>query len=572
MLSSDFSVEALLHSINNEVATMNENNTDSQISFVTSASDRNLDAPVSMMSSNIGNESNNTDTDDSNSTTTIGDVDSVSSQTQQIMTVDENEIVRMDTIMSSSLSLRYSQICASVASLFSTDNSQLSSSSADEEFKSNSSTRTTSSSISVSHGNPNDDNANKKSPELLSDSFQGLITSTTYNNNNNSSQSVDLHSIDTTSECSTVSSATVSRSNNDLEVDPCHGMNISRHAVDSYLNVGRNLMQQQPISHSASHTVNIDGDVGIDDDELTSSNLRDSSWYRNLKEDDWDKFTKNAEQVLCAIRPDLDLNSDALEEGSGGGLGDRGTCIPMVEPPSLNEKENHCYIQEDMTITSTRRQEIQSLLFPAEFTCPLCTNLLVGTIVLDCGCRKSTCCIPCLEQFHKENNTQKTCKADESDGFVIIDWSEVHEQKKYDKTVNSQAIENSCPSCQGSYNHAIPCHTLDVAVLNAVRNINAANHKDVTLDEIQSFQSIHYQRIRRWREEFYRRKRSKFDTRKQLLLSKIISEQEAIMDDFKRRKEINTTKQKCLGNAGEMPLMVAAFVGLNIFLFRKWAS
>lgn len=191
----------------------------------------------------------------------------------------------------------------------------------------------------------------------------------------------------------------------------------------------------------------------------------------------------------------------------------------------------------------------------------------------------------------------KKCDSDEEDGFVVIDWNKIHDEKikciqvddKKGKQDRHHSLDpSSCPSCRGNYKHAIPCNTLDIAVLNAVRNINLATHShtinssttggnndNISSNEIRSFQAMYYRRVQRWRDEFCRRRKSKLDMKKQLLLSKIISEQEALMEEVKRRREIETAaaKQKCETNeAGEqMPtLLMAALIGINVFIFRKW--
>mmetsp|Transcript_17867 Transcript_17867/g.22528 ORF Transcript_17867/g.22528 Transcript_17867/m.22528 type:complete len:86 (-) Transcript_17867:128-385(-) len=83
---------------------------------------------------------------------------------------------------------------------------------------------------------------------------------------------------------------------------------------------------------------------------------------------------------------------------------------------------------------------------------------------------------------------------------------------------------------------------------------------------------MYFGRIQGWSEEYNRRRNSENDLKKQLLLSKIISEQEAIMDEFKRRKEskIAKEKEKCVLNIADIPLLAAAFVGINLIIFRRW--
>ncbi len=556
-------------------------------------------------SNNTDNNSGGSDDDDNHKiSNVITTVQGISATTQNA--ADEIEIetppIRSDNISSSSLSLRYSQVCASVTSLFS---SSCNNSEGETLALTVAEDNRTEANKRIISSEPSDINSNSSDfNRSCEDSASG----------NTCTRSVPPSPMIGTTTSANANIGTIDTScHSESDSYHGHGSNISRHELDTFLSVGR-LMQYQSTFDTDSSSIASSSSLsprhfchstvhrGVNTNTRSTQSEGGDCWYENLKENnDRDNLSKVAEQVLSVIGPELNLNGYDLttnfNDFSSVGTStdtDKYTYRLRIEPPSLTQNErvicaNGTNIVE---LPDARVREIVSLMFPEEFQCPLCKNLLVGSIVLDCGCRNSACCIQCLEVQHQEDiravKKQQHAQSTEvengcDDGFIIIDWDDVNDKCiSYSHSVENNPFEgcktNLCPSCRDSYTHGLPCHHLDVAVLNAVRNacVNTQSRRTggsdkITTVELQRFQWMYFKRMQKWGEEFYRRRKSELDSKKQMLLSKIISEQEAMMDEFKRQKESNAAREKCLFNNADIPLLAAvAFAGINLIIFRRW--
>jgi len=368
------------------------------------------------------------------------------------------------------------------------------------------------------------------------------------------------------------------------------GTNISHHELDSFLNVGRHLIQSSAIdapSHSAfiddaTSTFRLEHDESKYTNAVTSDNVVSNSsteWYSNFTEKDWENFHKVAKQVLNVVEPelkddiDIDIDVDNKNESNGRITNQlyRRIHVPIIEPNNseVNDDEKQCSSSDTQ---NERIKAITSILFPSEFVCPLCSNLIVGSVVLDCCCTQSTFCLQCLEESQKKQESQVSA---EDDGFVMIDWKNIDSEKND----MDEKKKDSCPSCHVEIKHGIPCHSLDIAILNAVKSLKDDNAKIkktsedgkvICAEEIYSFQAMYYNSLRKWREEIFRRRSAELDIKQQLMLSKIISEQESILKELNRRKcAKHSLKEKIIPKRGDVPLLMAAIIGINVFIFRK---
>ncbi len=488
--------------------------------------------------------------------------------------VPEGTGIDNDTISSSSLSLRYSQLCTSLPSLASLFNSS-------NHSNNNIPSRPTNSSPHSSNPFVTNLSSTSSSSSASVSSISYTTTTTSHEDNSNNDSALASTIITTDTESSSYS-----------QQQQQQGTNISRHELQSFLNVGHLLIQQQ--QQLSSSTVEASFDWNLNNDNI-------------INECNWEKFGIIADEILSIMEPNLNLHSHSLKNpfvrhstnSSNADITtgtDSTTSTTLIrEPPLLTTKEiEQCQKYRDIfctdknskststksTTTINRMNEIiTSSSFPTEFQCPLCHNLLIGCIILDCGCHKSTFCITCLEKFQNGSYDDTEKDYEENDGFVMIHWNDddsigkkkgchikgICKEDEYDK-------KSCCPSCTKKYNNAIPCNIINVAVLNAVRTFrDGKKDDDIQLDDIEMFQSNYYVRLQEWREEFHYRCEKVLEMKKKELLNKVIAEQEALMDEFqKKKKEQNEEKCSLLHTVGEWPIFVAAVIGINFFLFRKW--
>ena len=587
-----------------------------------------------------------------------------------------------------SLSLRYSQICASVNSLFSnntnSDNCSRNSTTNNTPSFGNSNNRHRqyqhAKASNVNNINDNDE-CNIDDFDCHSSSSLSTITLTSRNNNNQHkddttatvtttannnalantrSKNEELHSISSSSSSSSTiaSSLTNHHHRHHHDIVPSISLlstsgsrsssskiskssssksstldkNIPRHELQSFLNVGRHLMQhQQQQEHQHQHQKYGQHTCYEHDNNMHNHSLNEiSQEILNVIEPELYQYNNNDDNGDNGEHRTTMLDTTQLQKT----ILKLGFAAPIMEPPTLLPQEQHL-LHNIMTTTATRtntaiekdtsqiqngggdgdtfgitnrpilatcnqqqQQQLEdylvSLMFPKEFICPLCQDLIVGAVVLDCGCCTSTYCIPCFEKYQQVN---EDVVAVDNDGFVLVDWNRKGEyydttvKKKNGKEFNHKYRHNgtrkSCPSCNGRYDHAIPCHAMNVAVLNTVKNSSVESVKideahsspslqqhhqvfngEFSSDDIEFIKAKYYARLEEWRKHFCQCQQYEMNREKHVLLKKFICEQEELIDDFKRKKE---DKEKSLNfmNA-EIPLVVAAFVGIH-FIFRRWS-
>lgn len=257
--------------------------------------------------------------------------------------------------------------------------------------------------------------------------------------------------------------------------------------------------------------------------------------------------------ILKALKLDITLNQED-------------TLLPTIPPtpPSLpplhdDPKASH----ESKTDETTLKAMIQTHL-PKDFICPICKDVIVGAVVLDCRCSASTCCMSCIETLRKEahvdpsfdeatpemkDETKDKDDDDDDDDFVLV-------QKPPTAMDRRKAL--SCPSCHVHYNNMVPCNPLDVAILNVVQNLKSSR-------ETMELQRHFYQRLSNWRKQVLERHdrvaKRKEELRSILMKQLIQEEKEVLKRNRIRRKRWCVVREVTLFAA-------AAFVGINT-LMRK---
>jgi len=232
---------------------------------------------------------------------------------------------------------------------------------------------------------------------------------------------------------------------------------------------------------------------------------------------------------------------------------------------------------------STSRQLMDT--FRPEFKCAICQQLIIGATTLDCGCENATVCTLCIESHdtpvqanhmhHADDNLsqsspslpfRKSGKDDIIDDYVMVSLvmndhgnqsmqccDEPYSATKCTTTPVSAVIgTKKCSSCHSSFDKHIPCHALDVAILDAVKNLelltnSSTSDSNVSNDDIKAFQSIFYMRLLLWRQEVVRRHAAilrKYDHEQQLLLSTLIEREEKAFNGSRSRARGKVQREK----------------------------
>lgn len=161
------------------------------------------------------------------------------------------------------------------------------------------------------------------------------------------------------------------------------------------------------------------------------------------------------------------------------------TLRPFRLPPSPPQQDNNAILVPPTL--SLQQVGVPSCL-PKAFVCPICSSAIVGALTLDCSCG-TTVCAACWE-YRAAVGTQEG-GGGEDDAFGLargLDYQVV--------VVPSHRAPPKCPRCSTRVENPLPCHPLDVAILQMVKGLSSAHEK---------FQQLFYERLRYWREEVIRR-------------------------------------------------------------------
>jgi hypothetical protein len=169
------------------------------------------------------------------------------------------------------------------------------------------------------------------------------------------------------------------------------------------------------------------------------------NWYSHFSEQDWNQFHQVARMILASLEPPT-----------------RRLALPPSPPqaPPASVSSGVAYRPAD--------------ILTASFVCPLCSESIVGAFALDCGCEASTVCSPCWAQQLHGGCSQ--AMVDDS-GFVWVEQSGA-----------------DCPTCHATVHTGVPCHALDVAILQIVQNLPND-------DASSALKANYYKRLRSWREQ-----------------------------------------------------------------------
>jgi hypothetical protein len=228
------------------------------------------------------------------------------------------------------------------------------------------------------------------------------------------------------------------------------------------------------------------------------------SWYSRFTENDWVSFCQEANMVLSAINNE-DEDSQLL--------------LPPSPPSSW----------KDLPQNST--PYVAADVLPSTFICLICSDVVVGATLLDCGCSHSAICTACWED-------RRTISAD--DDGELEDLVHVKHNK-------------SCPFCGKKILHANPCHVLDIAILHCTKAL-PLNHP---------VQVAYYRRLALWRLEVQRRRfEFQLDAQRQreLLIAEIIQEEENLIWNKEKPKSFWQANKHFFVAIAEIALVAAVAV------------
>ena len=293
-----------------------------------------------------------------------------------------------------------------------------------------------------------------------------------------------------------------------------------------------NALVRAPMSRQSSSTSNGHDPVAfmaIANHLLRESTGNGGNWYAKFTEHDWEQFQKTAKEVLSTL--DLAPSPAPLP-------------LPPL-PPVPSHIENH--VNPLITACPYSAQDI----LPSNFVCPLCKDVIVGALTLDCGCASSVICSPCWETSTQGQHHEMSDEL----GYVWVD------QRK------------DCPSCRGNVNSNVPCHALDVAILQIVQNLSSQDPK------AESLKRNYYSRLEAWRTTVLERniaKSQKQTMEHDEILARLIQEEENVLWERHQCREkalSDTTRNLLFLGQAAVALLAATIASVGFgSLARRYVS
>lgn len=171
-------------------------------------------------------------------------------------------------------------------------------------------------------------------------------------------------------------------------------------------------------------------------------------WYSRFTDFDWDQLREAARMALAILGP----------------TNERVPLPPSPPPLSIAGSEVADIYDSGLDCSYTASE-----FLPACYVCFCCKDVLVGALSLSCGC---TVCGTCWEGAE----TISPSYVAEAEGFVWV-------------------YKRRCPACNEPVNATVPCHALDLVVLQAVKNLDV--RQDVKGRQLKY---TYYTRLEDWRQ------------------------------------------------------------------------
>ena len=275
---------------------------------------------------------------------------------------------------------------------------------------------------------------------------------------------------------------------------------------------------------------------------------KDIEWWKYLTEKDWERLQSEARSIL-----------DSMDQNEEDGMASLPLPLPLPLPPTdiiLNSSADPPSLSQD-----ARSAIIANL--PNEFICPICDDVIVGAVVVGCGCPRSTCCFGCIKGGGSKPSAEsfppeiEEIDEEEEEDYVMVEKSPEPTEFEYNQTNLQEVPEKpsgtsrampcgkaTCPSCGKVDALVVPCHAVDVAICNSISNLSTSSKENES--DIQAFLYYYYRRLEEWHLELHSRRNAleeERDHRRQKMLALLIEAEEAALWSV-RSKERREQRQR----------------------------
>ena len=288
------------------------------------------------------------------------------------------------------------------------------------------------------------------------------------------------------------------------------------------------------VFHAVGNSLLLPSRYATSSDSQVAQANNSIEWWKYLSEKDWERLRSQAESILDSMETN-DVDKVASLP------------LPPPKPPAnfLNTFEDLPSLSQDV-----RRSIVDAL--PPEFFCPICEDIILGAVVVGCGCPRSTCCFRCADNGASKPSAEPSAPEieeinEDEDDYVMVERPSEPTKRtenqdhpvKPTADINEAQIKScgraTCP-CGKADSLIVPCHALDVAIYNAINNLSEQG------DGLREFQYYYYRRLEHWRADLLSRRKAledEKDHRRQKMLAMLIeAEEEALWSDkLKKRRQ-----------------------------------
>jgi hypothetical protein len=271
----------------------------------------------------------------------------------------------------------------------------------------------------------------------------------------------------------------------------------------------------------------------------------DVVWYAQFNDTDWDDLRRRVQIAQRSLySPPTVVRTFPL-------------------PPRIPALVCPCHDNHDIMEEASNAEKALQCGFPSCFLCPLCQDVLVGAISLECGCQ-SQVCASCWEYrcVAKRQLSQEPLQlALELDYVIVPPTSTRQAQHQYKSPI--------CPCCYQDVDDFRPCHALDVAISQLMIH-KLELHQDPNHHSFYSVWESYLHRVETWRDELVRRQveGNGISLYQEQHLALLLEEEESF---WKRKAQRRRRRAVAIAMPGYWGVAVAvvASVGMKVLLAQS---